>query len=294
MPNFLLIANSSAGSACADDLALAVAVLEEAGQVEVCATSTAVELENALHDRGDRIVIVAGGDGSLHAVVAALHRQGELAGTTLGLLPLGTGNDFARGTSIPLDAEKAARLIVEGEAREVDLILDDAGGVVVNSIHVGVGAEASRQAHIFKKLLGKVGYLVGAVVASVKPPFLRLRVEVDGTVVSDMDRPVLQLAIGNGPAVGGGTELVPRADPESGKVDIMIAFAVGPLARFGYALHLRRGEHHERDDVLYLRGSTVTVAGQGYWCSADGEVFGPERTRTWRVEPGAYLMMLPD
>ena len=48
-----------------------------------------------------------------------------------------------------------------------------------------------------------------------------------------------------------------------------------------------------RPGVRYLRGSTVSVTGQAFYCSADGEVYGPERTRTWRVEPGAYRMLLP-
>ncbi|HEX6878110.1 MAG TPA: hypothetical protein VF165_20810 [Nocardioidaceae bacterium] len=53
------------------------------------------------------------------------------------------------------------------------------------------------------------------------------------------------------------------------------------------------GRHHERDDVKYLRASTVTVTGQDFYCSADGEVYGPERHRTWRIDPGAMRMMLP-
>jgi diacylglycerol kinase family enzyme len=56
---------------------------------------------------------------------------------------------------------------------------------------------------------------------------------------------------------------------------------------------MRRGEHHERDDVLYLRGRNVTVSGEQFWCSADGEISGPERRRTWRLEPAAYRLMLP-
>jgi diacylglycerol kinase family enzyme len=87
--------------------------------------------------------------------------------------------------------------------------------------------------------------------------------------------------------------VTPEADPEDGKMDVMVSFAIGPLARFGYAFGFRRGEHHAREDVKYLRASTVSVSGQNFYCSADGEVYGPERHRTWRVERSALTMMLP-
>ncbi len=293
MDALLLIANSDAGSNDAEELDRALAVLRKSADVEVCATANQGELDGVLHRRGGRRVVVAGGDGSLHAVVAALHRRHELHEAVLALIPLGTGNDFARGTDIPLDPEEAARLVLRGNPRKVDLIIDCVGEVVVNNVHVGLGAEASRKAHKWKKRLGRVGYPVGAAIASVNPPFVRLRVVVDGHVVADFDRPILQVSIGNGSAVGGGTELTPEADPEDGRLDLMVSYAVGPLARFGYAFRLNRGEHHERNDVLYVRGSTVSVSGQAFYCSADGELYGPERNRTWRIEKAAYTMVLP-
>lgn len=239
-------------------------------------------------------MVIAGGDGSLHAVVAALHRRQELADTILGLIPLGTGNDFARGVGIPLDPEEAARLVVKGDVRPVDLLVDCVGSVVVNNVHIGVGAQASRKASKWKKRLGRIGYPIGALLAAVNPPFVRLRIEVDGEEVADFAHPILMVAIGNGPNVGGGAEITPEADPEDGRMDVMVSFAIGPVARIGYALGFRKGEHHEREDVKYLRASTVSVSGQNFYCSADGEVYGPERHRTWRVEPGALRMTLPD
>jgi YegS/Rv2252/BmrU family lipid kinase len=289
----LLITNADAGSNDSEAVAAALEVLRRHGDVEVAATSDQGELDGVLHRRGGRRVIVAGGDGSLHAIVAALHRRHELADAVVGLLPLGTGNDFARGAGIPLDPQEAAELIVHAEPRPVDLIVDCTGEIVVNNVHVGVGAQASRKAGKWKRRLGRVGYPIGAAMAAVNPPFVRLRIEVDGKEVADLAHPILMVAIGNGPTVGGGAEVTPEADPESGKMDVMISFAVGPLARFGYALHLRKGEHHKRDDVLYLRASTVSISGQAFYCSADGEVYGPERTRTWRVEPDAFKMSLP-
>lgn len=293
MEPVLLIANADAGSHDAERLEEALDVLRRSTDVEVAKTSEPGELDGVLHRRGGRMVVVAGGDGSLHAVIATLHRRNELADTVVGLLPLGTGNDFARGNDIPLEPAAAAELIVTGAVRPVDLIVDCVGEVVVNNVHVGVGAQASRKAATWKKRLGRVGYWVGAALAALNPPFYRFRVEVDGEVVADFDRHVAQVAIGNGSTVGGGTDLTPHADTGDGMLDVMVSFAVGPLSRFGYAFQLRLGRHPERDDVCYVRGTRVAVSGQSFWSSADGELSGPERHRTWRVEPGAFRMPLP-
>ena len=293
MEPLLLIANADAGSTDAEPLEEALAVLRRNADVEVTRTSDQGELDGVLHRRGGRRVVVAGGDGSLHAVVAALHRRNELSDAVVGLLPLGTGNDFARGNGIPLDPAEAAEVIVSGEVQPVDVIVDCVGEIVVNNVHVGVGAEASRKAHTWKKRLGRAGYVIGALHASVNPPFYRFRVEVDGEVVADVDRHIAQVAVGNGTTVGGGTDLTPHAHTGDGKLAVMVSFAVGPIARFGYVAKLRTGRHPERDDVLYVRGSSVSVTGQAFWCSADGELYGPERRRTWRIEPAAFRMPLP-
>jgi diacylglycerol kinase (ATP) len=112
-------------------------------------------------------------------------------------------------------------------------------------------------------------------------------------VVVDLDEPILMVAVGNGASVGGGTELTPYAAPGNGTVDVMVSRSIGPLARFGYGAKLVLGRHAERDDVIYLRGSRVSVSGEEFWCSADGEIYGPERHRTWRVEPAAYSLVVP-
>ena len=259
-----------------------------------------------LHRAGSRRIVVAGGDGSLHAVVAALHRRNDLERRVLGLIPLGTGNDFARGMDIPLDTEEAAQVDRStARSRPVDLIVDELGEIVVNNVHVGAGAQASRRGHTWKERLGsvgvgkvnlgKLGYPIGALLAAFMPPQMRLRVEVDGEVVVDVDQPVLMVAVGNGTSVGGGAELTPEADPEDGtdrRDDLPLGRAAG--ASSAYAVRVRPGRHHERDDVLYLRGSTVTVSGEEFYCAADGEIYGPGAARGPGAScPRAYSMVLP-
>jgi diacylglycerol kinase (ATP) len=87
----LLISNAEAGTTDSENVEKALSVLRGSADVEVCATSNPGELDGVLHRRGSRRVVIAGGDGSLHAVVAALHRRNELRDVVLGLIPLGTG-----------------------------------------------------------------------------------------------------------------------------------------------------------------------------------------------------------
>jgi diacylglycerol kinase (ATP) len=289
----LLITNSDAGTADQEAVDAALAVLRERTEVEVRGTSSPEELDDVLAGAGERTVVVAGGDGSIHAVVQALHTRGELAGRTLALIPLGTGNDFARTLGLPLDAAEAAQVVVDGTARPTDLVVDEDGQVTVNSVHLGAGAEAGKAGARWKERLGKVGYPIGALQTALNPPTLRLRVEVDDEVVADLDQRVLMVAVGNGASVGGGTELTPDAEPHDGLVDVLVATPVKPLAKLGYALRLPFARHGEHDDVVIVRGSTVRVAGTPFDCNSDGEIEGPVSARTWRVLPAAYTMIVP-
>ena len=299
----LVITNSDAGTADDEALASALAVLRGSTSVEVCATSEPGELDGALHRAGSRRVVVAGGDGSLHAVVSALHRRHELGvDRVLGLLPLGTGNDFARTLGIPLDPIEAAESLVKGAVRPMDLLIDEVGQVVVNQVHLGAGAEAGRRGAPWKERLGKIGvgpvnlgrlgYPIGALLSSIDPPVLRLRVEIDGEVVTDVDHPVLMVALGNGATVGGGLELTPDADPADGQIDVMIARPKGMLGGS------RRRPAGDRDPCHAPgrgRAAGLDRDGQRHRVLVQRRrrVYGPERHRGWRLEPAAYSMIVP-
>jgi len=292
--SILLVTNVDAGSADDERLSAAVAGLRGSTAVEVCFTSHPSELDEVLDRLEGRRLVVAGGDGSLHNVIAALARRKELKQTVLGLIPVGTGNDFARGAGIPLDPVAAARVVLIGTAHPIDLVVDDGGNVVVNNVRMGMGAEASRKAHKWKERLGRLGYAIGAAQAALRPPSLRLLVQVDEEVVAEVDRPVLDVSIGNGAAVGGGVPVNPEADPRSGQMDVMISFAVGQLAHVSYGIDLLRSRHLARKDVLHRNGNVVSISGTPFHSSCDGEVVGPISDRTWRVEKSAFEMTLPD
>ena len=293
METLLAIANSSAGSTDEESVEVAVGILSETYDVQLVTTSTPDELDSALSEQPDVAgVVVLGGDGSLHAIVDALHRADRLPGTAVGLVPLGTGNDFARSLELPDSPAEAARRIGAQSPRDLDLVLDGEGRVVINVAHLGIGSEAAAAAQPLKKVLGPFGYVAGALVTTVKAlstPGWKLEVVVDGRPVPNHGH-ILQVAVGNGQYVGGGTALLPDADPGDGLLDVSVIYAAPLPQRLTYAWQLSRRDHHRRDDVIYEQGSTVEVRGEPIPCTSDGEILDPAAAHSWRIKPGAIRM----
>ncbi len=293
MQTLLAIANAAAGTTDDESVDIAVLTLREAYKVEVVNTSTPEELDDALASHPNVSgVVVLGGDGSLHAVIEALRKAQRLDSVVVGLVPLGTGNDFAATLGLPDEAALAAEVIVADHVEPIDLIIDGNDRVVINVAHIGIGAEAAIVARPLKKFLGPVGYVAGAMIASVKgitTPGAKLHITLDDGPLPPHGS-VIQLAVGNGRFVGGGAALLPGADPSDGRLDLMVTYAGRRHRRIAYAWKLSKGTQHEHVDVLYRQGTRVTVVGDPLPCTSDGELTEPAAEHSWRIEPGAIRM----
>jgi YegS/Rv2252/BmrU family lipid kinase len=287
--NALVLANAAAGSADDDAVEGAVVQIGRTGEVELARTAGPDDLDRALDVIGDRTLVVAGGDGSLHLVVQRLHDRGQLGEVTVGLVPLGTGNDFARGAGVPLDPDEAATALVTAAPRRMDLVVDERGGVVVNVAHAGLGAEAAQRSTALKDRLGPLAYPVGALLAGVRESGWDLAVTVDGDPVGN--GPVLMVGVGNGRTIGGGTPLCPTAVLDDGLIDAVVVNATGPAARAAFAAALRRGTHLDREDVHHVRGRTVSISGEPIRHNADGEVSDELASRHYEVVAGAWSFL---
>lgn len=299
----LVLVNGAAGSADDDAVDDVLRVLGAGADVAVAATADEDELFQAVSTRGDRQLVVVGGDGSVHAAVAALDRAGGLRpGEPLGIVPGGTGNDLARTLGLPLEAAEAAAVVLTGRPRPLDLVRDDAGGVVVNAVHLGIGALAGAEAARFKGQLGTAAFPLGAVLAGVTGSGWPLRVEVDGRVAehphegwaADGSIDVLMVAVCNGRTIGGGAPLAPDALVDDGLADVVVTTATGPVARATFATALRTGRHVDRPDVLVARGREVTVTGPPVVLNGDGEIEEDVVSRTWRVDRHAWSVLVPE
>ena len=289
----LLVASAKAGSTDAEAVEAARVVLAGAGPVELVETATPEQLDAALDRLDGRTLVVAGGDGSLHLVVTRLRARRELEHVRLGLVPLGTGNDLARVLDLPLDPAAAAGVVLSCQPRPLDLIMDDVGGIVVNAVHLGVGADAAAHAGRLKPRLGPIAYPVGAVAAGLRSTGWKLRVEVDGRVLADGRNRSLMVGIGNGRGIGGGTPLLPHAEPDDGLLDVVVSTASGPVARVRYGAALSAGKHLQDKAVRYARGTTVVVSGEQVGVNADGELGDDVRRRRWTIQPGAWSLVRP-
>jgi YegS/Rv2252/BmrU family lipid kinase len=276
-----------AGSAAWQELPQALGVLRPRfGRIPV----------HPAHDQGDaetlagelagqvELLLVFGGDGTVHEVVNGLPLPAHQDGTLIGLLPAGTGNDLARGLGLPPEPVAAARALLDGRPRPVD-VLDCGPRRAANGINAGFAAAATEVlSPRVKRLLGPAAYVVGGLRAGVRPPTWPARVEVDGRVV---DGEALAVVVGNGGSFGGGRRLLPDADPGDGLLDVLVVPAAASKASLARALAMDR---RLPDDLPRLRGPSATVA-TAMPCRLDGE---PAPTPgSVAVVPGAWRVLAP-
>ena len=231
--------------------------------------------------RGTDAVIAVGGDGTINEVVNGL------AGTSvpLGILPFGTANDFARQTGIPDDPQTAMALVVEGEPVTVDLgMLNDRAFLNVSS--AGYGAETTAETGaVAKGVLGPLAYALTGVrklAGELEPKRARL-------CAPGVNREIefMHFAVGNARATGAGTVITPLARIDDGLLDVCVVEPMALCAFAGLLLELRRGEHLERDGVLYAQVPWVRVESEEPLAvNVDGEPLSLTRLE-YAIAPGA-------
>ncbi len=288
-----MIYNRSAGGADETARTAAVAALREGADVVDAPVRRPADIDGVLAAHPDRQPVAAGGDGTLHCLVATLAQRGELSSRPIGLIPLGTGNDLARTLAISRDPVAAAQTVLHGRYRWMDLLVDQCDEIAINAVHLGAGARAARAAASIKPVLGRLAYPIGAVVAGLLSRGWPLRIDVDGTTVADGRRRVLQVALGNGASIGGGTPITPDARPDDGQVDVVVSYATGIGRRFSYAILLRGGRHTDHDEVTSLRGTRIDITGPPTPINSDGELSAPTVHTSWQVRPRAWRIAVP-
>jgi diacylglycerol kinase (ATP) len=275
------------GSAAWEELPAALATLRgRFGRVPVYPVAGPGDAEALAGElaREVDVLLVFGGDGTVHEVANGLPLPAGEDGPLVALLPGGTGNDLARALGLPPGPVAAARALADARPRPVDM-LDCGPRRAANGINAGFAAAATEVlSRRVKRALGPVAYVAGGVVAGLRPPTWPARVEVEGRVV---DGEALAVVVGNGGAFGGGHWLLPDADVGDGLLDVLVVPAGASKARLARTLAMER---RLPADLPRLRGPAATVA-TGMPCRLDGE---PAPTPgSVAVIPGAWRVLAP-
>ncbi len=291
-----IIVNPAAGTAQAPELVVAAETrLREAGhQVTVEATAEAGDAERFASravQAGAGLVVAAGGDGTLNEIVNGMAAvAGGLEACALGVLPVGTGNDFARGVGVDGDPEAAVGRLLDGHERRVDLVQLDRR-VFLNASAGGFTAETSAQVTSeLKNAVGKVAYLIGGARALFEYAPVAVHIE-SGDYRVDTDMQLF--AVCNGAYIGGGHQLAPTARPDDGRFEVCVVRASSTLEFLTLLPRLSSGDHVEDDDVIYFRAEEATLTfARPIKINTDGEVFEASRCH-YRIRPGALRFMAP-
>lgn len=226
-------------------------------------------------DEGVDLVIAGGGDGTVNDVVNGMYAAGA-AMPKLGIVPLGTANDFARGLGIPGTIADALDVALNGNAVEIDVAsVNDR--CFVNVSTGGFGPDITDSASSKSKArFGKFAYLFSAVKKLTELEPLHAVFETKGRVL--YEGPFFFYAVGNARLTGGGTPVTPHADYSDERLDLVIVTGRSKRDFLTLLPNLRAGNHAEDPDVFYMKTSEVRVRPlEAFAVNADGEaVEGPE------------------
>ncbi len=284
----LILNGKGAGS---DDLRQAITTLRDEGfNIAVRVTWEKGDAERFLNEAVTlqaATVVAGGGDGTINEIATALAAIDAAARPVLGILPLGTANDFATSVGIPQEMEPALRLAIVGKATEIDLACVNQTRYFINMATGGFGTRITTETpEKLKSALGGVSYFIHGLMRmdALKP---------DNCDISTADfhwqGDALVIGIGNGRQAGGGQRLCPTALINDGQLDITIVTAQELLPTL---IHSLTGDD-ENPGIVRTKSPALTIRSPHEMTfNLDGE---PLSGREFIIEilPGALSCRLP-
>ena len=246
-----------------------------------------VELARQAQEQKPDVIVSAGGDGTHHYVLNGLAGSQ----TPLGILSLGTGNDFARGLGIPPEPHKAARLLLDrGTPKPIDLAR--IGSTLYHCVAgVGFDSVVTRFANEQVRWVSGSPRYAWAILRCLKfyQPH-RLEIRSDG---NNFTGDVIFVTVGNNRSYGGGLTMAPRARLDDGLLDVCIVPAMSKLELLRWVPAAYRGEHLAHPGMGYFQTPKVTLTSPSRLeLFADGE-FIQELPATIEAVPNALRVMVP-
>jgi YegS/Rv2252/BmrU family lipid kinase len=252
---------------------------------------------------GRPLVVAVGGDGTINEVANGFFEGGDPIPTSsrLGVIPMGTGGDLRRSLAIPRDPEAAARILVAGSSRRLDAGRatfrlaggDSAVRCFVNVADAGIGGEVVRRVNSgFHVLNGEITFTLASAITLIGWRNRRMRVLVDGALHELVAQ---QVVVANCQYFGGGMRVAPRAVPDDGLFDVLVAGDLKLRENLRLLGPLRRGTHLDRPHrkIEWTTARRVEVSSPDpIRLDLDGEQPGVLPV-TFEILPGALEVVVP-
>lgn len=256
---------------------------------------TVPEASRACHEAvsgGAAALVVIGGDGTVHLAIQAVAGTG----VPLGVIPAGTGNDFAGATGVPSDLVRAAETVVTalvaGRSTPVDLARttgpDGYDEWFAAVLAAGFDAIVNERANRMRWPRGRRRYDIAIFAELVRLRARRYVVVLDG---QEHARDAILVAVGNTSSYGGGLRMCPAADPYDGLLDVVIGAPMSRTTLVRLQPRLYQGTHVRHPLVSSHQVRTVEIHAEGITGYADGERACPLPV-TVTADPGALLLLV--
>lgn len=298
MDSFSFLVNPASGGGAAPEAVVPVArrLRDHGATVEVTYSpgpAAAQQLVAEAISRGD-VVVSVGGDGMLSSIAGEVSRLGG----TLGIVPAGRGNDFARMLGLPTDPLAQADVLLAGNRRTVDLIAYAADGerLVAGSVYAGVDARAAEIVDRSRFVPKALQYPLAAVRSLATYTPARYHVTIDGDAHEFNGATVV---VANSGYYGKGMKIAPAAALDDGLLDVIVIEAASRRELIRSLPKVYDGRHVALDEVHVFTGRTVTISATSrrpVAVGGDGEGLGvlpadPSAPVTASVLPGALTLI---
>lgn len=236
---------------------------------------------------GFKDIIVVGGDGTINEVINGIYGSD----VNLGIIPVGSGNDFIKGIGIPGDFERSVKIILDGNVKKID-IGKMGNRYFPNGLGIGFDALVADYANKEKIFKGALIYII-----SVFKAYFRYKIPIFTIQANDriIRKRMFLTAIGNGICIGGKFYLTPEAKMDDGMFDICIIEPVSLFKLCRLMPSVFRGEHLNEKEVTYFKAQKVKISSDiGSPVHMDGEVISLN-LKEFEVEviPGAVNIYVP-
>ncbi len=233
-----------------DHLDIVIKIHQEAGYTIVpYRIDKEIDVINAFNDFRDTnyyYVLIAGGDGTIDNVVNAMAKAG--VSVPIGILPVGTANDFGKFLGMPSDISKACRQILNSEVTSVDLgSINDK--YFVNVASTGLFTDVSQKTDVnLKNTIGKLAYYLKGL--EELPNFKSEEMEYEGNMYF--------MLVFNGQTAGN-FKLATKASADDGLLDVIIFKAIPIIELIPLFVKVLKGEHLDSDNVIYFKTNNIYI-----------------------------------